>query len=164
MIHLEVEGFVRDRKKARSDLGFRGNQDGFPFPLHCCLWFFWFLLDLHLLLAFHGLSDGFGWLRLDAGRLFQLLIGLDLALDEMEELRMAFEEVAVAKNIFGGLLSRFMEAIHVELAYEAVDVPVPEVFGEDALLELLDVLDGELFAVGGPLYDLLIFFVLSRNA
>lgn len=43
-----------------------------------------------------------------------------------------------------------MEPIHVELPDETVDVPMPEVFGQHNLLELVDVLDDELAAVRRP--------------
>ncbi len=43
-----------------------------------------------------------------------------------------------------------MEAIHVKLSNEAVDIPVPEEFGEDVILKLINFFDGKLASVGHP--------------
>jgi hypothetical protein len=43
-----------------------------------------------------------------------------------------------------------MEAVHVELPNEAVDIAVPKVFGEDMLLKLIDLLDGKLAPIAHP--------------
>lgn len=67
----------------------------------------------------------------------------------------------VAEDVLGGLLAGLVEAVHVELPDEAVDVAVSEELGQDGLLELVDVPDGELFPVGGPLDDLREFVVLG---
>lgn len=52
----------------------------------------------------------------------------DLAADEGEEMWLAAEEERMAEDILAGILARFVEAIHVKLPNEAVDVAVPEVF------------------------------------
>jgi hypothetical protein len=54
-----------------------------------------------------------------------------------------------------------VEAVHVELANEAVDVAVAEELGEDVLLELIDLLDRELPSVGHPVDDRLVLLVLQ---
>ncbi len=67
----------------------------------------------------------------------------------------------MAENVFGGLFAWFVEAIHVELSDEAVDVPVPEVPGEDDLLEILNIFYGKFFAIGQPLDDVCEFVTLK---
>ena len=54
-----------------------------------------------------------------------------------------------------------MEAIHVELTNKTIDVPMPKIFGEDAVLKVIDILDGELSAIGHPVNYRLVFFVLE---
>ncbi len=46
----------------------------------------------------------------------------------MEELRLSSEKEGVTKDVFAGVLTGLMEAVHVELSDEAVDVTVPEKF------------------------------------
>lgn len=75
----------------------------------------------------------------------------------------AAEEGRVAEDAFGVVCAGLVKAIHVELAYEAVDFIVAEVSGEDDLLELVDVFDDELAARGSPVDDLAeLFLVLTR--
>lgn len=73
---------------------------------------------------------------------------------------MILEEVGVAKNIFGGFFSRLVKTIHVELPDETVDIFVSKIFGEDGLLELLDILDCEFLSVAGPLNNFGILAIL----
>jgi hypothetical protein len=74
---------------------------------------------------------------------------------------MSPQEARMAEDIFAGILARLMEAVHVELPNEAIDIPVPEEFGKDMVLELIDLLDGELAAVGHPVNHRLVFLVLQ---
>ena len=67
----------------------------------------------------------------------------------------------MAENIFTGVFTRLMEAIHVELSDETVDIPMSEELGKDVVLKIIDFLDGELTAVGHPVDDGLVFFVLQ---
>lgn len=55
------------------------------------------------------------------------------------------------EDVLGGLFSGLVEAIHVELAYEAVDISVPEIFGEDGFFKLLNILYGKLFPITRPM-------------
>jgi hypothetical protein len=55
-------------------------------------------------------------------------------------------KVFIAENVFGEILSGFVETVHVELSDEGVDVAVSEVKGQNLLLEELYILDGELFS------------------
>jgi len=95
------------------------------------------------------------------GLLVPILLQLDLSLDQMQKLRMSPQEARMAEDIFAGILARLMEAVHVELPNEAIDIPVPEEFGKDMVLELIDLLDGELAAVGHPVNHRLVFLVLQ---
>lgn len=54
------------------------------------------------------------------------------------------EKEGMAKDALGVISSGLMEAIHVELANEAVDLVVAEIARENNLLELVDILDDEL--------------------
>ena len=67
----------------------------------------------------------------------------------------------MAENVFAGVFATLVKPIHVELSDERVDVLVPEVFGEDVFLELIDLFDGELASVGHPMYDDFVLFVLK---
>jgi hypothetical protein len=79
------------------------------------------------------------------------------------EVLSAAEEGRMAENAFGVVCAGLMEAIHVELSYEAVDFIVAEVSREDDLLELVDVFDDELATGGSPVDDLAeLFLVLTR--
>jgi triphosphoribosyl-dephospho-CoA synthetase len=66
----------------------------------------------------------------------------------------------VAEDALGVVGARLVEAVHVELADEAVDLVVAEVAGEDELLEAVDVLDDELLARGCPEGDLAELLIL----
>jgi hypothetical protein len=69
----------------------------------------------------------------------------------------------MAENIFGRLFARFVETVHVELPNKAVNVSVPEILGQNSLLELLYVFDGEFFTVLRPLNDGFILFILRLD-
>lgn len=56
----------------------------------------------------------------------------------------------------------FVEAIHVELSDEAVDLVVAEVFRQDKLLQFGTVTYDKLCAISGPMYDLMILLVLIK--
>ncbi len=95
------------------------------------------------------------------GLLVGPLLVLDLAPDEGEEMGLAAEEEGVAEDILAGILAGLVEAVHIELPDEAIDVPVSEVFGEDVFLEFVDLLDGKLAAVAHPVDNGLVLFVLE---
>lgn len=59
----------------------------------------------------------------------------------------------MAEDIFAGVFSAFVEAVHVKLSDEGVDVAMTEVFREDMVLEVIDLFDGKLTSVGHPVYD-----------
>lgn len=67
----------------------------------------------------------------------------------------------MTEDIFGGILAGLVEAVHVELAYEAVDVSVAEVLGQYLFLKVIYFFDGELATVGHPMDDCLILLVLQ---
>lgn len=79
----------------------------------------------------------------------------------IKKVRSILDEVGMRKDVFGGLLSGLVEAVHVELPDEAVDISVPEVFGKDGLLKLLDISDRELFAISRPMDYLCKLIILS---
>ena len=79
----------------------------------------------------------------------------------MEDLLLSFQEEGMAENILAGVFATFVEAVHVELPDEGVDVTVPEVFGKDMVLEVVDLFDGELASVGHPVDDSLVVFVFK---
>jgi hypothetical protein len=81
--------------------------------------------------------------------------------DEVEDLWLSAQEEGVAEDVFAGVFAALMEAVHVELADEGVDVAVPEVFGEDVVLEVIDLLDGKLAPVRHPVDDRLVVLVLQ---
>lgn len=68
----------------------------------------------------------------------------------------------MAENILAGVFARFMEAIHVELANETVDVAMPEMFRENLILKLIDLFDGKLSAIGHPMNNRLIVLILEN--
>ena len=78
----------------------------------------------------------------------------------MEDLGLSSQEEGVAEDVFAGVLAALVEAVHVELADEGVDVAVPEVLGQDVVLEVIDLLDGKLASVGHPVDDRLVVLVL----
>ncbi len=90
---------------------------------------------------------------------FNLVLGFDFAFNKVQDLWLPAEEEGMAEDVFAGVFSTFVKAVHVELANERVDVAVSEVFGEDMILEVVDLLDGELASVSHPVDDGLVFFV-----
>jgi len=56
----------------------------------------------------------------------------------------------------------FVEAIHVELPDKAVNLIVPEVFGQNQFFQLNNVLDDELNSVGCPIYNFLVLLNLNK--
>ena len=77
----------------------------------------------------------------------------------MEDLRLSFQEEGMAEDIFAGVFATFVEAVHIKLTDEGVDIAVTEVFGEDVVLEVIDLFDGELAPVSHPVDDRLVVFV-----
>ena len=75
--------------------------------------------------------------------------------------------VHLEEFVFEGALEvvvfHLVETIHVQLPNEAVHFLVAEVVGQDDFLELEDVLDDELGAAAGPVYDLLVLFDLHDS-
>ncbi len=73
---------------------------------------------------------------------------------------MTSDEIGVTENIFTGVFTTLVEAVHVQLSDERVDISVSEIFWEDVVLEVIYLFDRELLPVGHPSYDSFIFFVL----
>ena len=67
----------------------------------------------------------------------------------------------MAEDAFGVLLTGLVEAIHVELSDEAIDLVVPEELGKDDLFEFGDVFDDEILSRWTPEDGFGVFFVLS---
>lgn len=63
-------------------------------------------------------------------------------------------EEGMAENAFDMVVAGLVETVHVELPYEAVELGVPEVSGEDHLLQLADILYHKLGARWRPVDDL----------
>jgi len=72
-------------------------------------------------------------------------------------------EELMAEGAFEVVVFDFVEAVHVELADEAVHFVVPEVFGQDEFFHPGWVFDDELQAARGPVDYLLVLFVLHRR-
>ena len=68
----------------------------------------------------------------------------------LEQFLFIFLEQRVAEDTFGMFFPGLVEAVHVELSNETVDLVVPEVFGKHNLLKLVDVLDDEFSACARP--------------
>ena len=102
--------------------------------------------------------------RLLQGHLVFLLAPLlifNFSFDEMENLRLSLEEEGVTEDIFAGVLATLVEAVHVELPDERVDVSVSEVLGQDVVLEVVDLFDGKLPPVVHPVNYSLVVLVLQ---
>lgn len=54
----------------------------------------------------------------------------------------------MTKNVFSWLLARFVKTIHVELANEAINIPMTKIVREDYLFELINIFYEEFFAIG----------------
>ena len=94
--------------------------------------------------------------------LFDFVLVFDFPFDEMEEVSMSPDEEGVAEDVFAGIFAAFVEAVHVELADEGVDVAMAEVLGEDVVLEVIDFFDGELTSVIHPVDDRLVVLVVQN--
>lgn len=93
------------------------------------------------------------------GFFFRFVFGFDFAFDEVEDLWLSSEEVGMAEYVFAGVFAALVKTVHIELAYEGVNVSVAEVLGEDMILEVIDLFDGELTPVGHPVDDGLVLLV-----
>lgn len=60
--------------------------------------------------------------------LLSLLLILDLTTYQMQDLRLPPQEKGMTENVLARVLAALMEAIHVELPNEGVDISMPEVF------------------------------------
>ncbi len=67
----------------------------------------------------------------------------------------------MSKDNFSTIFPGLVESIHVKLPDKAVEIMMTEVFGKDFALELMNVFDKELFAVGGPGYGRLRLWILK---
>jgi hypothetical protein len=72
------------------------------------------------------------------------------------------EEEGMAEDVLGRVLATLVEAIHVELAYEGVDIAVAEVLGQNVILEVINFLDGELTTITHPMDNSLIVLVFQN--
>lgn len=93
--------------------------------------------------------------------LFLLLVVLDFASDHVEDLGLSSQEERMTEDVFAGVFATLVEAVHIELSNEGVDVAVSEVFGKDVVLEVINLFDGELPSVGHPVNDRLVVFVFE---
>lgn len=69
----------------------------------------------------------------------------------------------MAEYILGWLLAGFVKPVHIQLSDKAIDISVAEELRQDDFLELFNILDQEFFAVGRPLDDGIVFFVLGNR-
>jgi len=81
---------------------------------------------------------------------------------KMEDVGLPSQKKGMTENIFAGVFTALVKAIHIELSNERVDIPVSEIFGEDMFLKLINLFDGELTSVGHPVNDAFVFFVLKN--
>ena len=79
----------------------------------------------------------------------------------MEQLGLTSQEVWMTEDIFARVFPAFVEAVHVELSDEGVYITVSEVFGENMILEVIDLFDGEFPSVDHPMDDPFVVFVLK---
>ena len=78
----------------------------------------------------------------------------------MKGLGLSSEEEWMAEDIFTRIFTTFMEAVHVELSNERVDVAMSEVFGQNVILKVIDLFDGKFSAVNHPVDDVLVFSII----
>jgi hypothetical protein len=104
------------------------------------------------------------------GVLVLFVVELRFSFDEGEQIsglglcvRSVFLEVLVLEGAFEVVMLHFVEAVHVELPHKAVDFFVPEIPRQHDLLELDDILDYELQAIGGPVHYLLVLLDLNKR-
>jgi len=93
--------------------------------------------------------------------LFHLLFIFNFPLDKMQNVCLSSEEERMAEYIFAGVFSALVEAVHVELPYEGVDISMSKELGEDLILKIIDFFDGEFPTVGHPMYDGFIIFIFQ---
>ncbi len=79
-------------------------------------------------------------------------LSFDLSLDVFKKFRRALDEEWMGKDNFSTIFPGLVESIHVKLPDKTVEIMMTEVFGKDFALELMNVFDKELFAVGDPGY------------
>lgn len=72
-------------------------------------------------------------------------------------------ELLMLENVFIGLVSDFVKVIHIKLTHERGEVPMPEVYRQNFLFELLSVIDDEGDTVWVPTDDFFELLVLNRN-
>lgn len=82
----------------------------------------------------------------------------------MEEVPGVSAELPVFEDVLVKLVADLVEVIHVELPDEGGEVLVPEVGGQDFLLEAFNVEDGEIGAFFVPADDVGVGLVLSGAA
>jgi len=70
-------------------------------------------------------------------------------------------EEGMTEDVFAGVFSGFVEAVHVKLSDEAVNIPMSEVFGQDLILKVINFFDGKLTTVGHPVDDSLILLIFQ---
>ena len=71
------------------------------------------------------------------------------------------EEEGVTEYVLAGVFAAFVEAVHVELAYEGVDVAMSEVLGENVVLELINLLDRKFTPIGHPVDNRFVLLVFK---
>ena len=79
----------------------------------------------------------------------------------MKDLRLPSEEEGMTEDIFAGILTTLVEAIHVKLPDERVDISMPEIFGQDLILKIINLFDGELPPICHPMNDGLIVLIVK---
>ena len=67
----------------------------------------------------------------------------------------------MTEDVLARILPALVEAVHVELPNEGVDIPMTEVLGKDLVLKIIDLLDGKFSTVSHPVDDRLVVFVLK---
>ena len=68
----------------------------------------------------------------------------------------------MTEDVLAGILSALVEAVHIKLPNERVDIPMTEVLGKDLVLKIIDLLDGKFSTVSHPMDDRLVVFVLKN--
>lgn len=71
-------------------------------------------------------------------------------------------KLPMLKNILVLLIPDLMEIIHVQLPYERWEVFMPKVSGEDFLLKLVNIQDGEVGAFFIPCDDVIVHLGLGK--
>ena len=93
----------------------------------------------------------------------------DLSLDALEQipklliliLLSVFNKKGVTENAFRILLPALVKPVHVELSDEGVDLLVSAELWKHHFLELSYILNYKLSAIGSPIYDPAVLFVLK---